>query len=113
LFSAAEALDKGLIRAIYPPDSLLEEARSLARSLVKDRSAVSTALIRQMLYRNSAAPHPLEAHYVESLAVFYTSQDDGKEGVRAFNEKRAPQFSGKASTLPAVFPWIGRPPRVE
>ena len=66
---------------------------------------MSVALIRQMINRNSAQPHPLEAHQVESLAVFYTSQADGKEGVRAFLEKRPPSFTGKASEMPPFFPW--------
>lgn len=61
--------------------------------------------MRQMMYRNSAQPHPVEAHRVESLAMFYTSMADGKEGVRAFRQKRAPNFAGRASTdLPDVFP---------
>jgi hypothetical protein len=33
-----------------------------------------------MVYRNAAQPSPLQAHRVESLAVFYTSLADGKEG---------------------------------
>jgi 1,4-dihydroxy-2-naphthoyl-CoA synthase len=57
-----------------------------------------------MVYRNSAQPHPLEAHRTDSLAVFYTSIADGKEGVAAFNEKRAPRFRAKASAMPP-FPW--------
>jgi enoyl-CoA hydratase/carnithine racemase len=107
IFDAQEALRTGLIRSIHDPDKLLEEAETFARRLVKDRSPVATALARQMLYRNSAQPHPIAAHLIESLAVFYTSQGDGKEGVAAFLEKRGARFSGKASALPPfVEDWM-------
>jgi enoyl-CoA hydratase/carnithine racemase len=67
---------------------------------------VATALMRQMLYRNAAEPHPLEAHRVESLAMFYTSIGDGKEGVAAFLGKRAPEFTGRVpQDLPPFYPW--------
>lgn len=108
IFDAAEAYAKGLVRAVVPVDSLLDDAKAFARSLVKDRSPVSTALIRQLLMRNSAKETPWEAHLTESLAVFYTSQQDGREGVRAFNEKRPAHFTGRASQMPAFFPWHGR-----
>ena len=51
-----------------------------------------------MMYRNAAQPHPLDAHRVDSLAMFYTSIGDGKEGVRSFLEKRDPAYTGRAST---------------
>jgi enoyl-CoA hydratase/carnithine racemase len=38
-FDAAEALSKGLVRAVHPPETLMAEAREFTRSLVKDRSA--------------------------------------------------------------------------
>jgi enoyl-CoA hydratase/carnithine racemase len=104
IFDAQEALAKGLVRSIHPPEQLLDAAKAFARSLITDRSPASIALIRQMVYRNSAQPHPLEAHRTDSLAVFYTSIADGKEGVAAFNEKRAPRFRAKASAMPP-FPW--------
>ena len=105
IFDAEEALDKGLVRALLPAQSLVAEARAFALSLVRDRSPVSVALIRQMLFRNANQTHPLAAHEIESLAMFYTSQADGKEGVCAFLEKRKPQFCGKASNLPSFYPW--------
>lgn len=59
--------------------------------------------MRPMLYGNSAQPHPVEAHRVDSLAMFYTSIVDGEDGVRAFLDKRDPQFSGKASEMPPFY----------
>jgi len=105
IFDATEAHAKGLVRAVVPAESLLDEAIEFARSLVKDRSPVSIALTRQMLQRNSAQETPWQAHLTESLSVFYTSMADGREGVAAFNEKRPAQFKGKASDMPPFFPW--------
>ena len=51
-----------------------------------------SGLIRQMMLHNPAQPHPRAAHDVESLAMFYSSIGDGKEGVQAFLEKRKPNY---------------------
>lgn len=104
ILSAEEALEGGLLRSVLAPDELLGKAQEYARSLVRNRSAVAVALTRQMLYRNSAAPHPVEAHRIDSLAMFYSSIGDGKEGVQAFLDKRDPDFQGKVSSdLPPFY----------
>jgi enoyl-CoA hydratase/carnithine racemase len=105
IFSAEEAHAGGLVKAVYEPEELLPKAYELARKLSAQRSPVGIALTRQMLYRNSALASPLEAHRVDSLAMFYASIGDGKEGVRAFLEKRAPSFQSKASEMPPFYPW--------
>ncbi|HEX4872674.1 MAG TPA: crotonase/enoyl-CoA hydratase family protein [Nevskiaceae bacterium] len=97
ILSAEEAQRGGLVKAVLAPERLLEEALALARKFVENRSPVAIALARQMMYRNAAQPHPIEAHRIDSLAMFYTSIGDGKEGVQAFLEKRAPAFRGSAS----------------
>lgn len=105
ILTAHEAESMGLFRAVLPPEALLEAACAFARKLVANRSPVSMALIRQMLYSNSALPHPRAAHEIESLSMFYASLDDGKEGVAAFLEKREASFRAKASVMPPFFPW--------
>jgi len=106
ILTPEEALQGRLIKAIVPHDQLLDEAHRLAHRMTDKRSPVATALARQMMYRNSAQAHPLAAHQVDSLAMFYTSMQDGKEGVRAFLEKRPAGFSGKTSTdMPDFYPW--------
>jgi enoyl-CoA hydratase/carnithine racemase len=99
----ADALAAGLVRSVHAPDRLLADAEAFGRKLVDGRSPVATALARQMLYRNSAADHPVEAHLIDSLSMFYTSLGDGKEGVAAFLEKRPARFEGRASQMPAFF----------
>lgn len=104
LISSEAALQAGLIKASVPAEELLTTAQNLARSYISNRSPVGVALARQMMLRNAAQPHPVEAHKVESLAVFYTSQKDGREGIKAFLEKRDPQFTAKVSSdMPDVF----------
>jgi len=105
IFDGHEAQRGGLVKAVVPADQLLDEAMKIARRIASERSAVGVALTRQMMYRNSAQPHPMAAHQVDSLAMFYTSVSDGKEGVKAFLEKRPAQFSSKASEMPPFYPW--------
>jgi enoyl-CoA hydratase/carnithine racemase len=104
ILTAEEALAGRLLRSVHEPDELLDEARRLARRFVVGRSPVALGLAKQLVYRNGAAAHPLDAHRADSLAMFHTSVGDGKEGVAAFLAKRDPDFTGRASELPEVFP---------
>ncbi len=100
VLTAEAAYDGGLVRSLHEPETLIEDALALARSFVVDRSPVALALAKQLVYRNAAVGHPLEAHLADSLAMYWTSVGDGKEGVAAFREKRPPRFTGRASDLP-------------
>ncbi|WP_141012723.1 crotonase/enoyl-CoA hydratase family protein [Nocardioides sambongensis] len=104
VLDAEAALAGGLLRSVHEPDELVGTAQELARSFVIGRSATALGLAKQLLYRNGAAADPLHAHLSDSLAMYWTSIADGKEGVAAFLEKRAPRFTGSAADLPRIFP---------
>jgi len=98
ILKAEEAMAGGLVKSVSSPENLLDDARALAKKFTENRSPVAIALTRQMLYRNSAQSHPMEAHRIDSLGMFYTSVGDGEEGVQAFLEKRPAEFKAKASS---------------
>lgn len=109
ILTAEEAQRGGLVRSVHAPDDLLPAAIELAKRFVAGKSAVGIALTRQMMYRNSAEQHPVAAHRVDSLSMFYASIGDGKEGVQAFLDKRDPAFTSRASDMPAFYDeWTNR-----
>ena len=107
VFGPEEALAGGLISEIVEPTALLPTARSLALEIAQNTSAVSVALIRQMLWRMLGADHPREAHRIDSLGMWHTGRSaDAHEGVTSFLEKRPPRFTGRPSKdMPPFYPW--------
>ena len=107
VFDAQEALGRGLVRSLHAPEELLPAAQALAREIAANTAPVSVALTRQMLWRMSAADHPMRAHRIDSRAIQARGRSaDAREGVRSFLEKRAATFSDKVSTdMPDFFPW--------
>ena len=107
VFPAQEALDGGLIRSIHPQAELMDAAMEIAREIADNTAAVSTTLTRQMMWRMLGASHPMEAHVVDSAAIYSRGQtEDAKEGIMSFLEKRDPVYPVKVSDgMPDFFPW--------
>ena len=107
VFDAEEARNGGLIKDIYSPQELMDAARGLAREIADNTSAVSVAMTRAMMWRLPNGDHPMEAHKIDSRAIYRLSRGaDAKEGIASFLEKRAPQYPDKVSEdMPDFYPW--------
>lgn len=107
VFGAEEALKGGLVRSLHKPDDLLPAARELAKEIVDNTAQVSVALTRQMLWRMLGADHPMEAHKIDSRAIYARGASaDAKEGVMSFLEKRPATYPCTVSKdMPSFFPW--------
>ena len=107
VFDADEALRGRLVSRVVEPDKLLPAAYALAREIADNTSAISVALSRQLLWKLLGAEHPMAAHRLDSLGMFWTGRSaDAYEGVSSFVEKRPPKFTLKPSTdMPPFYPW--------
>ena len=106
VFPADEALAGRLVSRVVSPEELLPAARTLAREIADNTSAMSVALTRQMLWKMLGADHPMEAHKVDSKAIYWMGRSpDAYEGVSAFLEKRPAKFELKPSAMPDFYPW--------
>lgn len=92
--SAEEALQLGVIEHLYVPELLMSEAKKLAGemaqnaplSLIQAKKAIQTGLQTDL-----ATGLEIEGLAYERLL----HSEDRLEGLRAFQEKRAPQFKGQ------------------
>lgn len=107
VFGAQEALAHGLVSELLAPDALMPRAREIAADIAQNTSAISVALLRQLLWKMLGADHPMEAHKLESRCMFWTGgQADAREGILSFLEKRPPKFTMKPSCqMPEFYPW--------
>ena len=107
VFDAAEASQGGLVSEVVEPGQLLDRAHELAAEIADNTSAVSVAMIRQMMWRMLEADHPMEAQKLDSRGMQQMgAAPDAREGITSFLEKRPPNFSMKPSAdMPEVYPW--------
>ena len=107
VISAEEAKEINLVSEVLPQEKLLERALEIAKEFTAESSQISIALTRQMMWRMLGADDPMEAHKVDSRAIFELGQSgEAVEGVTSFLEKRSPSFPGKVSKdMPSFFPW--------
>ncbi|MGH7835810.1 MAG: enoyl-CoA hydratase-related protein [Candidatus Binatia bacterium] len=92
--SAAEAERLGLVNKVVPVELLLEEAKNLAKKIAaKPPLAVKAAKESIQNALKASLDEALEFERKSFYLIF--ASEDRKEGMKAFTEKRKPQFKGK------------------
>lgn len=110
IYPADHPLLSSLFSEILPtPEATVARALELAAEIAESTSTVSTALMRELMYRgpgSAEATHLLDSRLLWELF----EKRDNEEGVRSFLEKRKPVFRGgfnenSADDVPDAYPW--------
>ncbi len=91
---ANTAFTMGLVNKVVPPESLMAEAKELARKLLS-KSSIALALAKKAITSgaNMNLPSGLDLE-AECFTLSFATEDQ-KEGMSAFLQKRKPEFKGK------------------
>lgn len=96
VIDAEEALRIGLVLRVVEHDRLMEETLAFAHTVAKGPT-IAQGLAKRMVYKSMYPEADLiaasEMEYYTGLLIDQT--EDAKEGVRAFMEKREPEFKGR------------------
>ena len=90
---AQEALRLGIVNRVVEPEALGEVTHELAVRL-RDASPISIAAAKQAVYLSYASELEEMLRYETEAQLRCFESEDGREGIRAFLEKRPPRFTG-------------------
>lgn len=93
-FTAGGALEAGLVSRVGPPGSAGEVARGAAEA-VAARGPIATRLAKEAVWRGLDQPLEQALRFETDLTLLLQATKDRAEGVRAFLEKRPPEFTGE------------------
>ena len=91
--SADEALRLGLVNRVVPDEALEDETRKLAERL-REAPPIAIAAAKQAVYIGANQDLETMLRYEVEAQMRCFESRDGKEGVRAFLERRTPHFTG-------------------
>lgn len=91
--SAEYAHELGIVNHLAPHDDLMDEAHKLAGRLAR-MATTAVGLTKRAIYRADVQDLAASLETEAQLQTITFRTDDFKEGVTAFIEKRAPQFTG-------------------
>ncbi len=94
LIPAAEALRMGLVDEVVPHEAVRERAQELA-SKIAQKSPVALQLIKEAVRASVRAPLDEGIRLETTLFGLAFSSEDKEEGIKAFLEKRQPDFTGR------------------
>ena len=91
---AATALRWGLVSRVVPDDELVTTALGLARKIA-GYGPVAVRALREVVRAQEDLPLPQALRFSSSLRWIVGQTADANEGLRAFSEKREPEFRGE------------------
>lgn len=91
---ADAALSMGLVNKVVEPDQLIAEAKKLAETIAA-RPKLAIQYAKEAVLRSGEGSLAIGLAHESYLHTLACGTQDKKEGVAAFLEKRAPQFTGK------------------
>ncbi len=93
-FTAAQAAEWGLVNAVFPADALLDRTLDTARAIAAN-APLATRQIKHAV--NFGLQIDLASALMFEIEAYnrLVPTEDRREGVRAFNEKRRPDFKGR------------------
>ena len=94
ILDSTEALRIGLVDLLVPARQLKERTMTLAK-VIAGKSPVALAMIKEATRASVRAPLDDGVRHEQSLASVIFSSKDMQEGVKAFMEKRQPNFTGE------------------
>lgn len=90
-YTAAEALQCGLVNAVYPAESLLEEAERMARDIVA-MGPLAVGAVKRIVKRGDGVDLMTHLDMEVGLQSALLRSDDFQEGVKALMEGRKPEW---------------------
>jgi enoyl-CoA hydratase/carnithine racemase len=91
---AAEAYRIGLVNKVVASDSLAEEAQALAEQLAA-KGPIALRFCKEAIIKGLDLTLEQGLRLEADLYFLLQTTDDRMEGIRAFFEKRTPQFKGR------------------
>jgi len=93
-WTAAQLEAFGVINRVVPAEQLDSAVRDIADALAR-KSPVAMRLGRDSFYRQQDMEFRAALHYLHGQFLLVSQTEDSREGIKAFFEKREPEFKGQ------------------